>query len=268
MKLAINYSQQADALVAAGHISVDYFKCPDWPDLVEKVSAVHPVVVHFSLRAGPGLLAGMDWEQIEALALRTGTYYINLHLDPTTEEFPDIPPDAPPERAPEVIDRMLADVQAVVDKFGPERVIAENVPYRGKHGIVLRAGAEPAVINQIITETGCGLLMDISHARISAHHLSMGADEYMQCLPVERLRELHFTGLHPIDGGLQDHLPILEGDWPVLEWVVERIRYGDWSRPWMLAYEYGGVGEKYADRSDPEVIAAQAPALARIVQPV
>lgn len=94
---------------------------------------------------------------------------------------------------------MLADVQAVTERFGHERVIAENAPYRGAQGIVLRAGAEPEVINRIIMETGCGLLLDVSHVRISAHHLGMGAQEYRQRLPTGRLRELHFTGLHQLN---------------------------------------------------------------------
>lgn len=266
MKLAINYSEQANALVAEGRVSLDAFKCPDWPNLVEKVHKAYPVVVHFSLRAGPGDLANVDWKLIESLAQRTRTPYVNLHLDPTTEEYPNIPADEPAKGISHVIDRMLADVQTMTKRFGPERVIAENMPYRGRDGIVLRAGAEPEVINRIISKTGCGLLLDISHARISAHHLGMDAQEYMQRLPIESLKELHFTGLHRLNGGLQDHLPVLEEDWPVLEWVMERIRSGEWAKPWLLAFEYGGVGKKYEDRSDPEVIAAQIPRLAKIIK--
>ncbi len=268
MKLAINYSEPADALVADGRVSLDAFKCPDWPDLVERVQAAYPVIVHFSLRAGPGDMANADWELIESLAQLTGTPYINLHLDPTTKEYPTIPADESAINIPHVFDRMLADVQALTDRFGPERVIAENVPYRGRDGIVLRAGAEPEVIKRIISETGCGLLLDISHARISAHHLEMDVHEYMQRLPTGRLKELHFTGLHRLNGRLQDHLPVLEEDWPVLDWVVERISRGEWAKPWLLAFEYGGVGKEFADRSDPEVIADQLPRLAQIVKSV
>ncbi len=87
----------------------------------------------------------------------------------------------------------------------------------------------------------------------------MGIDEcdYMSQLPVDRLRELHFTGLHDREGYLQDHLEILDTDWPVLDWVLERIRTGQWASPWLLAFEYGGVGEKFTRCSNPQVIEEQ-----------
>jgi uncharacterized protein (UPF0276 family) len=112
-----------------------------------------------------------------------------------------------------------------------------------------------------LDELNCGLLLDISHARISAHHLGIDEREYISKLPVKRLREIHYTGLHNINGKLVDHLPILEEDWPILEWVMSQINSGDFSQPWLLAFEYGGIGERYADRSDPNVIASQIPRL-------
>jgi uncharacterized protein len=68
---------------------------------------------------------------------------------------------------------------------------------------------------------------------------------------------MHFTGVHQIDGWLQDHLPALEADWQALDWVLERIRSSEWAQPWMLAFEYGGVGGKFTENSDPQVIEAQ-----------
>jgi hypothetical protein len=43
--------------------------------------------------------------------------------------------------------------------------------------------------------------------------------------------------------------------------VLERIKSGQWASPWLLAFEYGGVGEKFARRSNPEVIEEQLPQL-------
>ena len=47
----------------------------------------------------------------------------------------------------------------------------------------------------------------------------------------------------------------------VLDWVLERIKSGQWASPWLLAFEYGGVGEKFAYRSNPQVIEEQVPQL-------
>ncbi len=69
------------------------------------------------------------------------------------------------------------------------------------------------------------------------------------------------TGLQWIDGELEDHLGIQQPDWEVLTGVLENIHTGCWGDPWMLAFEYGGVGDLFAWRSDPDVIARQVPRL-------
>ncbi len=266
MKLAINYSPQAADLLSKGLIEIDYFKCAGLPDLVEKASTYTQVVVHLNLDAGPGEVKDMEWDAITELINQTKTPYVNLHLAPYLSDFPDIPPADPSQaQAARVIDCMLEDLQVVTDLFGPERVIVENVLYRGSDGSTIRTGVEPEVISDIVQETGCGFLLDISHARIAAHYLGMDERDYMNGLPCHRLQELHFTGLHQVDGRLVDHLPVLEADWLILEWVIERIRWGEWAHPWLMTLEYGGVGEKYAHRSDPEVIAEQVPRLQEII---
>jgi uncharacterized protein (UPF0276 family) len=262
MKFAINYSKQAAQLVERGEIAIDYFKCPDWPGLVEEANRLRPVAVHFTLKAGSGRIQKTDWKLVEQLLRQTGTAYVNLHIAPESKDFPGIPVDTQcAEEYRAVIDRVITDVQLVVNRFGADRVIVENVPYRGKDGSILRPGVEPGAIHQVLDETGCGLLLDISHARITAHRLGMDEHVYMAALPIDRLHELHFTGLHNLHGYLQDHLPVLEADWPVLDWVQERIQRKEWSLPTMLAFEYGGVGEKFSWRSDMAVIAEQAPRL-------
>jgi len=262
MEFAINYSHEAASLLSAERIRLDRFKVPDWPWLVAEACAHLSAAVHFNLKARLGRLNHTDWTPVENLLAQTGTPYVNLHLVPEVKDYPYMPADVPdPEQFEHVVNAMLVDVTAVVEHFGAQRVIVENVPYRGPRGEVLRPAVEPQVIQRIVKETGCGLLLDISHARIAAHHLGLDPLEYMLSLPVSHLRELHFTGLHRLGERLQDHLPVLPEDWPVLEWVLERVRGGDWPHPWLLAFEYGGVGDKFKHRSEAYVIAEQAPRL-------
>lgn len=56
MKLAVNYSTQAAVLLRQSRIQIDYFKCPDWPDLIQEAKKHAPVAVHFNLTAGHGRL--------------------------------------------------------------------------------------------------------------------------------------------------------------------------------------------------------------------
>ncbi len=201
---------------------------------------------------------GKAWDQARRLLDLTDTPYINLHLESRAEDFPEMPLDTTdPGHQEAILFRMIEDLNIVAREFGADRVIGENVPYRDVAGKILRPSVEPAVIQHALAETGCGLLLDLAHARISAHYLGMEMAAYLDALPVHRLREMHFTGVQSQDDLLQDHLAAVEEDWQALDMAVERLRNGDWPRPWMLAFEYGGVGEKFAWRSDPQVIETQ-----------
>lgn len=155
MKFAINYSTQAAELLSEGKIEIDRFKTPNWPDLVKEAGNFRPVAVHFGLQAGSGQLKNSDWGPVERLLTETGTPYVNLHLSPKHEDYPGFPIETlNPDQFQQVVDNLNEDVRAVIKQFGPERVIAENVPYRGEAGKVLRPAAEPGVIRQILDATG------------------------------------------------------------------------------------------------------------------
>jgi uncharacterized protein (UPF0276 family) len=266
MKLAINYSPAAAALFQAGKIQIDFFKCPPWPDMIATAQALCPVAIHFELTAGTGRLHETEWAVIDEFQALTGTPYVNLHLAALTDHFPGMAADTQePADACRVVDALLNDVCAVVERFGPENVIAENVMYYGRQSNYLRPAILPATIRQVCEETGCGLLLDISHARIAARYLGMDEKTYLRQLPTERLREMHFTGIHEIGQRPQDHLSAQPADWDALAWVLERIQTGEWARPWLLAFEYGGVGKFFGEHCDAGVIAEQVPRLWQMI---
>jgi uncharacterized protein (UPF0276 family) len=266
---ALNYSVEAADLLRQGQIAPDRFKCPDWPDMIAEAQQFAPVYVHFALRAGAGTLAATDWARVAALLEQCDTPYVNVHLAPMQPDMPHIPLDTTdPAHAAAIRERLLHDVGAVVEQFGAERVSVENVPYFGHIPDtypILRPAAEPALIRQVLEETGCGLLLDLSHARIAARYLGYDEQEYVAALPTERLRELHITGLRKIDALWHDHMPMVGDDWPAFAWALERIAAGAWARPWVVSFEYGGVGGPFVGRSEAAVIAEQVPRLMQMM---
>jgi uncharacterized protein (UPF0276 family) len=271
MKLALNYSPSSAALLAEGRIDIDYFKCPDWPDMITEALRYRPVTVHFSLRAGTGLLHQTDWSLIENLVKLTSTPYVNLHLEPKASDFTtetcSIPANTQdPAHINLVVERLLEDVSAVVTHFGSERVIVENIPYWGANGEVLRPAAEAVVICRVVEETGCGLLLDVAHARISAHYMNLDPWEHLTTLPVDSTSEIHFHGVHWLPEGPKDHLSMTESDWPWLEQSLKKVLMGSWGKPWLLAFEYGGVGGWFSEHTDPAIIAKQVPELWNMVK--
>src|SRR5262249_56228742 len=54
-----------------------------------------------------------------------------------------------------------------------------------------------AVVERFLAEGGCGLLLDVSHAWLSAHYAGRSAREFVQTLPLGRVVELHVAGIEP-----------------------------------------------------------------------
>ncbi len=294
MNFAVNFSEAAENLIRNGQIRVDYFKCPAWPDLVRRAKGSGPVYVHFPLRVGQGIGDAMDtetkqpadWRKVETLLEQTGTLQVNLHLAPRVGELDGVSFDAAGSCEVEVVaESMIRDVRSVVKRFGAERVVLENAD-DGKSGI-LRAALLPEVINRVVRETGCGFLLDISHARLAARRLGMDSSDYIAQLPVSCICEMHLAGIQRFSGhwvlraqasGLEpaiiqqlneqvlDHLPLTAEDWDFYAWALQQVQLGVWGEPWIVALEYGGVGGLWEATSDQNLLAEQVPRLYTLVK--
>ncbi|MBA2364669.1 MAG: DUF692 family protein [Chloroflexia bacterium] len=271
MDVAVNYSPQAAALLTAGLLGFDRWKCAPWPELISGARRTSlPHYLHFDLQAGLRTSDKVDLDEVSNLAAGSSTPYVNLHLAPLRVDFPgvSIESDESEDSAycTEVLERTKADIAMVSDRFGLERVIVENLPYRGPDGARLRIGAEAWFMHRVCEEAGCGFLLDVAHARTAAFHLGVGEREYLSSLPVHRLRELHVSGVDRDERGrLREHMPLSEVDWKLLTWCCEEIRQGRWARPWVVALEYGGIGPLMEWRSEASVLTAQIPNLVALV---
>ncbi len=261
MQFALNYSPQAAELISAGRIQIDLYKCPDWPDLIEKASQQYPVYIHFPLIAGQRNIEAVGLDKIEHLLETTSTPYVNTHIAPLVKDLEK--PDDPDYVARYV----LEDVMPLVERFGADRVIVENIPYPDIINDIPQTAILPHVIERIVYESGCGLLLDIAHARLTADYLGTSTRDYITQLPVERLRELHVTGVGiDREGRRNDHLPMTGEDWGLLEWALGSIRRGMWGRPSIVACEYGGVSEMFEWRSQASIILDDVPRMYEMIR--
>ncbi len=265
--LALNYSQEAVSLLAQKRIDLDLFKCPDWPDLVAQAQSCLPTHVHFGLNAGTGQIPNVDFKLVEDLLSRTTTRNVNIHISPDRAQFKGVSPnDTKPASIEAVADVLLQDIGRVVQRFGKDRVIIENMPWWGGLEVdYMRAAAETSVLTMLVNETGCGLLLDIAHARITSMHLRIPFRDYIAQLPVRSLREMHITGLSMVEGRMRDHFPLEEAAWDSFSWAIDQISQGRWARPWMVAFEYGGVRLLPPFAPEPSVLLEQVPRLMQMV---
>ncbi len=293
MKFALNFSLPARVLRNSGQINFHLFKLPAWPDLIQSLHPGESGYVHFPLGVsnGSGVIwdkegnAPVRWEKIEQQMTQTGTPLVNIHLDPDAHHHPDIDPrDTSPAAAQRLTERLIADVSAAVRHFGAENVIVENDTGGGN---TLDACILPEVITAVVHDLGCGLLLDLSHARIAARQRGQDEKAYLSQLPTQRLRELHLTGIQWLDNAWQtriaasgmlspkklpryrerwmDHLPFTDADWDMTAWAMHQIRRGAWGRPWVASCEYGGVGGFFEAVLDEDALQQQIPRLYELV---
>jgi uncharacterized protein len=258
VKFAINYSPAALHLKNQNRLAVDLFKCPDWLDYWQEFAHAAPVYIHFQHVVGAGRMESVNWDQTEFLRAQSATPCVNLHLSLyRTGESASWPMECEEPAGEKMLQLVRDEIALAANRYGAENIIVENVPYQDAIGRQARMAVDPEFLSRLVAETGCGFLLDLAHARITAGQLGIPEQEYIEALPLHRLREMHITGLSEVDGLRIDHGPMTEEDWPSAEWAMQNIRAGKWSEPWVMTFEYGGIGPRYAHRTDATIIETQ-----------
>lgn len=269
MKLAINYSPQAATLLGQSEIEFDLYKCTHWPEMIEEAQKQRPAYTHFPLLAGRDDIDTLGWLTIDHALEITGTPYINTHLAPRASDFSVALDSTDQTEGERLYEAMIRDIVRLAERYGAEKVILENANWDPNYEVP-QLVLNPDMITRVVEEIGCGLLLDLAHAHMSAAYLGVDTRDYISRLPVHRLRELHVTGTAYVEaeGRLVDHYPMTETDWSLAEWALGRIQTGDWALPWVVSLEYGGTGEHFAWRSRADVIARDLPRLHGLVEGV
>lgn len=255
MKFAVNYSHPLIDLIQAGEIKVDLIKCPDWEDMLKDADPFGPITIHFDLDVGLGNTFKVDFSRIEKLKVQSRTPHVNTHLV-TPQSF-----NADELRDVTKINALWRqEIQLMIDHFGAESVALEHFPYTTATPH-LRLATNSDIFSQVILDTNCMLLLDLAHARITANTLKIDVKDYIQSMPLDRLVEMHITGIKLHHGILTDHFELHDADWDIFYWALKEIKAGNWRKPQIVAFEYGGVGKTFIWRTNREVLHDQVPRL-------
>ena len=123
-----------------------------------------------------------------------------------------------PEQA---LDRLLRRLEILVNLV-PVPVLVENVeplPFEGYD-----FWSHPEYIRRVLDRSGCGLLLDTGHLRVSAERLGMSVETYLERLPLERVVEIHVSGPRRQGGRLLDlHEPLQTVDFRLVESLLSRL---------------------------------------------
>jgi hypothetical protein len=255
MQFAVNYSLPLEKLLLSGQVEVDLLKCPDWQGVIRAAQRLRPVYVHFEIAVGNGQAPILDFDALRAMLTQTHTPHLNCHLVGNST----LDTESSNDRLMQ-INQWVEELTVLRTNLPELPLVAENLPIipLEKGG---RIGADPDLIREALLATETDLLFDLSHARISCAIMESELADYIDRLPMERLRELHLTGLRRYHGLITDHFELSDPDWQAAEWAQQQILSGEWRQPEIIALEYGGVGDVFGWRTQSEALLAQVPRL-------
>jgi uncharacterized protein (UPF0276 family) len=137
-----------------------------------------------------------------------------------------LPDLLPFPRTAEALARIADNVSRVQDRLG-RRLLIENpalyLPLAGHEW------SETEFLAELVRRSGCGLLVDVGNAFVSAHNLGYAAEVYLSALPAEAIGEIHLAGHTPdpkLGGDLlidSHDAPVAETVWRLYARLIERI---------------------------------------------
>ena len=252
MKIAVNYSTALlELLKKDPQLPIDYIKGPTSPFpgcwyQFEGSPLQYPRLPHLAqlgviFLGHPESQQRFNAETVNKVLQLTKPPYLSTHLEARVDFFPQLQEYQHQNHGQ--VQKVLAAhfLKAIAEVKTQIKLplILENFPYYTwwKH---FRWGSEPQFIREMCIASDCGFLLDIAHARCSAWHMQRDLREYIQELPLDRLREIHLGGVKErLEEGVRDsHTALSEADY---EWVLFLLEK---TSPETITIEYGGLPDK------------------------
>lgn len=266
MKIACNLSTELMALIDTNRVKVDYVKIAlasredkiplaysDYGKLL-----LHGVGLEIPQHTGAKIIKDNDWDQINQHLRVCRSEYLGVHFGTYKDDWED---DI-------VTYEMIKARMSLFISLWKENIccklLVENLPYTDYYHLnspgILKESVNPRLISEVCEEHDIDMILDIAHAKIAASGLQMTIEDYLNQLPLHRIREIHIVGTQSTDTGLRDkHAEMTQEDYDLLSHVLSI------SQPKVVTLEYGGFGDQFADRSDINAIERQIIEIRRII---
>jgi len=239
IQLTTNYSAALAELIHANEALVDGIEIGPWftPQKIGQLQQEFPEW-RFYFHAG-----GLMWRyRSMSGALDRLREYLSRFQDPWVSLHIELLPlhvyrlssrlglNLPPPKPESAKDKILERLSLVKEALDTP-IILENLASLPAQKYAY--AALPATIREIIESTGCGLLLDLAHARVAASYQGMEVERYLEKLPLERVKQIHISGARVQRGFLCDaHEALGAEDYTLLKWALER------TQPQIVTLEY------------------------------
>jgi uncharacterized protein (UPF0276 family) len=239
VRLTVNYSEALHDMARAGTLPpIDGIEVGPWftPDEIVsyRQELAYPFHLHADNFAARGGRRSQSLRRVAELLACTENEWLSVHIDLlplflyrlSTRFGIHLPPPDPARAVRRFVQR-LGELKRM---FGLP-ILVENLPALALRKY--RYTTDPGLLAEVVEAGDCGLLLDLAHARLAAVYRGQAVEEYVRVLPLERVRQVHVSGIRQRNGVWYDaHEPMLEEDYTLLEWALARCR------PEMVTLEY------------------------------
>lgn len=239
MKIACNYYTETEQLFDEGRIDIDYFKYPGlgfqmklmedldvFENFCNKLTRKRPVLLHGLYPAPhdlslPTLQQDFNDETANRLIKMTKTPGLSFH--PALSNLPlDVPFGS-------IYTTIVANAKFIKEKYADMEFVSIENTDNIQWGDLIN----PEVIEQMLDETGCDFLLDISHAYCAAKQLCIDFYDYLKKLPLEKTIEVHINGWVETENDIMSHTKIHDDAYRALQEVLS------YCSPKIITVEYG-----------------------------
>jgi len=223
--------------------------------VLERVRERYPVSLH-----GVGLSLGSHGEldrdhlaRLRRLVVRIEPGLVSEHLAWSATDGRHMNELLPLPYTEEALQVVCRHVRQTQDALG-RQILVENISSYLAYGH--STISEPDFLAELVTRTGCGLLLDVNNVFVSAHNLGFDARRYLAAIPAAAVGEIHLAGHSRVGDLLVDThgTPVAEPVWQLYAETIERIG----ARPSLI--------ERDNDIPPLQVLAAEAARAQRILE--
>ena len=166
---------------------------PHATELLQELAGRYPISVH-TVGLSVGSASGIDrkhMDRVRTLVNLIDPILVSGHLAWSTHQGEYLNDLLPLPYTAETLAVVVRHLHEVQDGLGRPFLLENPSCYVGFAGSTMN---EVQFLNELVDQSGCRLLCDVSNVHLSAHNMGYDSHVYLDGLPAEAIGELHLGG--------------------------------------------------------------------------
>jgi len=263
MKFGCNYSKELIEILQEDKSFCDFIKIGAFgktlPHL-EEAFFYKPLLIHgfgWFERGGMASIEEMDFDLMNDKLSYYKSPFLGMHalayardISMLISDMDDLLPTIVSQTTRSLLEHMTY-VFSQIQTYLSVPLLIENMDYSPfyTYDTTVIEAVEPNFLSLLMEKTNAYFLFDLSHAKVSAYQLKMDILDYIEALPLERIKEIHFSGsFYTKDEGFKDiHGIMNEDDYRIASYLANNPRIRSGKQLDVVTLEYGTCDEANKD---------------------